>query len=114
MGREVLTAEERASQSITKHRWMMLRDSLSSTLTLGFRVDAVLTSGFHKTAFDSELFMTRDEVDVMRALRSFFPSPSDCTSCHPREVAAAFLKELSNVRQAMMESELFRTVKPYN
>ena len=53
MGRQVLTDDEREAKAITKSRWMTLRDSLSSTQSLGFRVDAVVTSSFHKTAFQS-------------------------------------------------------------
>mmetsp|Transcript_11203 Transcript_11203/g.25103 ORF Transcript_11203/g.25103 Transcript_11203/m.25103 type:complete len:355 (+) Transcript_11203:117-1181(+) len=107
MGREVLTPEERAAQAITKLRWMTLRDSLSSTQTLGFRVDAVVTSSFHKTAFESELFMAREDADVMAALRSFLPSRSACVGCTPREMACTLLIQLRELRQALMASKVF-------
>jgi len=107
MGREVLTPEEHAARAITKVRWMTLRDSLSSTQALGFRVDAVLTSSFHKTAFESELFMARDDSDVMLALRSFLPSIAECHDCHPREMARSLLRQLQALREALTSSAIF-------
>ena len=38
-----LTELEKEQKAITKSRWMELRDAMSSTTTLGFRIDAVLT-----------------------------------------------------------------------
>jgi len=34
-----ITEEEHAAQSVTKHKWMSLRDSNSTSSTLGFRID---------------------------------------------------------------------------
>jgi len=86
---------------------MTLRDSLSSTQALGFRVDAVLTSSFHKTAFESELFMARDDSDVMLALRSFLPSIAEGHDCHPREMARSLLRQLQALREALTSSAIF-------
>jgi len=108
MGREVLTDAERSAQAITKARWMTLRDSLSSTQTLGFRVDGVVTASFHKTAFESELFMAREDADVMVALRSFLPSPAECRGCHPRDMATNLFEQLGQLRQALESSDVFQ------
>ena len=65
---------------------MALRDSLSSTSALGFRIDALLTPRAHLTAFDSGLFHTRAHADVIAALRSFFPQRGECEGgSHPRQ-----------------------------
>jgi len=107
MGREVLTDAERSAQAITKARWMTLRDSLSSTQSLGFRVDGIVTASFHKTAFESELFMAREDGDVLMALRSFIPSAAECQGCTPRDMARSLLRQLTGLREALEASEVF-------
>jgi len=107
MQQQVLTDAERAEGTITKSRWMTLRDSISSTQTLGFRVDAVVTHAFHKTAFESELFMAREEPLVLQALFEFLPAPADCIGCTPRDLARAVLSRLEQLRQALTTSEVF-------
>ena len=107
MQQQVLTDAERAEGTITKSRWMTLRDSISSTQSLGFRVDAVVTATSHRTAFESELFMTKSEADVKSTLFSFLPSRDDCVGCAPREMARALCRRLAALDDALRASELF-------
>lgn len=108
LGSRVLTDAERASRSMTKARWMALRDSLSSTSALGFRIDALLTPRAHLTAFDSRLFHTRARADVIAALRSFFPRRGECEGgSHPRQAAAALLARVRELRGALTRSAVF-------
>ena len=48
------------STVVWQARWMSLRDSMSSTCSLGFRIDAIVTSPLHKKAND--LWKLRVEV----------------------------------------------------
>lgn len=102
MDAAVLTEEEHGRGSITKSRWMALRDSRSSTQTLGFRVDAVATPHGHKTADDSELFRVREDEEVLATIRSFLPRRDECAGrCHPREIAAGILARLLALEVAL-------------
>lgn len=38
---EVITPEEKEAQAITKHKWLTVRDSMSTTTTLGFRIEGI-------------------------------------------------------------------------
>jgi len=110
LGTPVLTAAERQAGAMTKARWMTLRDSLSSTRELGFRIDALLTPQGHDTAFDSSLFRTRTRAEVSRALRRFFPRQAHCThGAHPRLVAAAAMRRVRELECALRQSEVFAT-----
>lgn len=104
----VLTEEEHARGSITKSRWMDLRDSRSSTQTLGFRIDAVATPHGHKTADDSELFRVREDGEVLATIRSFLPRVDECAGrCHPREIARNILARLMSLEVALRQWDAF-------
>ena len=74
----VLAEVEHEAKAISKARWMLLRDALSTTRSLGCRVDAIRTPHAHWTAFDSSLFCVRAEIQLQRVLRSFLPRAADC------------------------------------
>jgi len=107
MKSDMLTADEIAAGSITKARWMTLRDQMSSTKTLGFRVDALHTPSEHKTAFDSELFRLRTDDEVVDVLRSFLPYAAECVDSTPRQIACAVLKRLEGLECGLQNSPLF-------
>ena len=109
----VLTDAERVDGAITKSRWMTLRDAISSTQSLGFRVDAVVTHVSHKTAFESELFMAKSEALVLQALFEFLPPASECVGCSPRDMAREVLQRLGALREAVVASELFSKVHSF-
>lgn len=99
--RSLLTAEELETKAITKARWMTIRDSTSSTKSLGFRVDGVVTPS-HKTK-PLELATVRTEAQVAAALSSFLP-PS-----RRRQTAEAVLARLAEIERCLRASELFAT-----
>ena len=88
------TAEERAARTITKARWMQLRDQMSSTRDLGFRVDAIVTPTVRRMALESDLWRAKEEESVRAALRGFLPAPTDADAHHARQVAASVLEQL--------------------
>jgi len=104
MDASVLTPEEIKLGSITKARWMQLRDGLSSTTSLGFRVDGVITPSSRREAF-GDLASVRAEDDVVQALRSFVrvgggPAAAD--------VCRQVLSRLGGLEDALRRSSLFR------
>ena len=95
----VLTAQEHRDATLTKARWMVLRDQLSSTHSLGFRVDAMRTRHGHLTAFDSDLFRVDDADGVLTALHAFLPRASEChEGVHPRDLAQTIAKRLKELQ----------------
>ncbi|XP_053703736.1 inositol-trisphosphate 3-kinase C isoform X1 [Synchiropus splendidus] len=115
------TEQEREQQAVLKTRYMQWRESLSSTTTLGFRVEGfrvscsrsrqtwprpppdnrwtVLqkSSGECHTNFKK----TRSREQVMAALEAFVDSSSS--------LVQGYLKRLEHLRQALEESRFFRT-----
>jgi len=106
----VLTEDEHAMKGITKARWMTLRDSLSSTLSLGFRIDAVRTPATHTTAFDSDLFCRREDGPIVQMLREFLPPADECEGdgVTPARMAWDIVERLRGLRAALAASALFR------
>ncbi len=106
-----LTDLEKEQKAITKSRWMELRDAMSSTTTLGFRIDAVLTPSGHKTAFKSNLFRVHDPSEVVVELRAFLPTLAACAAAgngaHPRAIAARFVELLGALDADLRASAVF-------
>ena len=102
MDASVLTADEVAQGSITKARWMQLRDGMSSTKALGFRVDGVVTPESRRSAF-GDLATVRAEADVVQALRSFVRVGAglECSVCQQ------VLSRLDALEAALLQSTLF-------
>ena len=92
---------------------MELRDSMSSTATLGYRIDAVLTPTGHKTAFKSNLFRVQSQGDVVAELRAFLPRSAACAAAgygaHPRALAARFADALARLETDLRASPVFAT-----
>jgi len=107
MEASLLTEAEQQAQGITKLRWMTLRDTLSSTKTLGFRIDALETATDKMTAFESDLFRTREEEQTILLLRRFVPTRSQCLDCRPGAIASDILRRLEHIDAGLRRSPLF-------
>lgn len=97
-----LTAEEQAAQTITKARWMKVRDSLSSTQDLGFRVDGINTPTTKRKS-GGDLALVRGEADILVALRDFLPKEAAAAAAARLGIQA----RLAEISDALARSELF-------
>nr|XP_046267267.1 inositol-trisphosphate 3-kinase C isoform X3 [Scatophagus argus] len=99
---EAPTVQERAQQAVLKTRYMQWRETLSSTATLGFRIE-----GFRKANEEchTNFKRTKSKDQVMQALDNFVES-----SPH---IVWGYLKRLKQLRQALEASDFFRTHELY-
>merc|ERR1719436_2328903 len=75
-GKDYCTPEEIEAQSCTKFRWMSFNDGLTSTKSLGFRVDGIAHSGDGGDVARSELKACRTNELVAECIRKhFLPTP---------------------------------------
>ncbi|XP_030621343.1 inositol-trisphosphate 3-kinase B-like [Chanos chanos] len=92
------SVEEHSQRGVTKLRYMQWRDSMSSSSTLGFRIEGIMMEngnvlkGFNKT---------RTTNQVIDALLCF-------TKRQPH-ILEVYHSRLLALREALMESEFFRT-----
>jgi len=91
--------KEHNERSITKLRYMDYRDSISSTKSLGFRIEAIKTLGGHST----KDFKTLKDFDAVSAEFRRFCRGGDA------DLAAGFLKRLRLLRQTLDDSSFFRS-----
>ncbi|XP_022528266.2 inositol-trisphosphate 3-kinase A [Astyanax mexicanus] len=93
---EAPTAEEQKQQAITKPRYMQWRESLSSTNTLGFRIEGVKKAdGTCHTDFKK----TRSREDVTQVFRDFVSENGN--------IISSYIRRLEEIRQALKASEFF-------
>ncbi|XP_074874028.1 inositol-trisphosphate 3-kinase C [Carettochelys insculpta] len=92
------TPEEHAQCAVVKARYMQWRESLSSTATLGFRIEGIKKAdGTCSTSFKK----TRLPEEVVAALADFVDSD--------RSILTSYLGRLTELRRALEESEFFKT-----
>ncbi|XP_059362254.1 inositol-trisphosphate 3-kinase Cb [Carassius carassius] len=90
--------EERAQQAVLKPRYMQWRETLSSTATLGFRIEGIRKAdGTCNTSFKK----TKQKEQVMKALRDFVDGNT--------QLLRSYLQRLEELRSALEMSEFFRT-----
>ncbi|KAL0994249.1 hypothetical protein UPYG_G00119820 [Umbra pygmaea] len=95
---EAPTAEERAQQAVLKTRYMQWRETLSSTTTLGFRIDGIKKAdGVCNTNFKR----TKSREQVMQALQDFVGSHT--------LILKGYLRRLQELRLVLETSKFFRT-----
>ncbi|XP_056141400.1 inositol-trisphosphate 3-kinase C [Lampris incognitus] len=95
---EAPTAQEQAQQAVLKSRYMQWRETLSSTATLGFRIEGVRkANGECHTNFKR----TRSREQVMEALKDFADS-------NP-QIMRGYLWRLKQLRWVLETSDFFRT-----
>ncbi|XP_041657555.1 inositol-trisphosphate 3-kinase C [Cheilinus undulatus] len=95
---EAPTVQERAQQAVLKTRYMQWRETLSSTTTLGFRIE-----GFRKANEEchTNFKRTKSREQVMEALDNFVDSNMT--------VIWGYLRRLKQLRQVLEASEFFQT-----
>ncbi|XP_017557424.1 inositol-trisphosphate 3-kinase Cb [Pygocentrus nattereri] len=90
--------EERAQQAVLKPRYMQWRETLSSTATLGFRIEGIKKAdGTCNTNFKK----TKHREQVMKALEDFVDGNT--------HILRSYLQRLEELRSALETSEFFRT-----
>uniref|UniRef100_A0AAY4CCP5 Kinase n=1 Tax=Denticeps clupeoides TaxID=299321 RepID=A0AAY4CCP5_9TELE len=90
--------EERVQQAVLKPRYMQWRESLSSTATLGFRIEGIKKSdGTCNTNFKK----TKQREQVMKALEDFVDGNI--------QILRNYLHRLEELRSVLEKSEFFRT-----
>ncbi|KAA0193770.1 hypothetical protein HAZT_HAZT006104 [Hyalella azteca] len=90
-------AEQRA-QAVTKPRYMVWRETISSTATLGFRIEGVKKSdGTSSKDFKT----TRTQEQVLESLASFVQGYD--------HAPARYLKRLKEIRATLESSEFFKS-----
>lgn len=95
-------AEERAAGGVTKVRYLRYRDTLTSTSTLGFRIDAAMISkdkGKKRQPIDVNFRALKDEAQVVKTMETFFQAS-------PVLLKAVLIK-LEHMRSALERSTFF-------
>ena len=98
-------ADERKVGGITKARYLAYRDSLTSTPTLGFRIDAAVVSkpgGKESTPLDFNFRQLRDEAKIRACFSAFFGGS--------KVLCRAVLIKLERMRTALERSSFFPRV----
>ncbi|XP_034294226.1 inositol-trisphosphate 3-kinase C isoform X1 [Pantherophis guttatus] len=91
------TLEEHAQRGVLKPRYMQWRESLSSTSSLGFRIEGVKrASGICSTSFKK----TRQPEQVVEAFWDFLDKD--------KHLLSSYLDQLQEVRAALDQSEFFK------
>uniref|UniRef100_A0A3B1K4J0 Kinase n=1 Tax=Astyanax mexicanus TaxID=7994 RepID=A0A3B1K4J0_ASTMX len=94
---EAPTPEERTQQAVLKTRYMQWRETLSSTATMGFRIEGIKKSdGTCNTNFKR----TKDREEVMQALEDFVD--------HNLSVLKSYLQRLKELRVQLEKSDFFK------
>ncbi|KAK2826027.1 hypothetical protein Q5P01_020241 [Channa striata] len=91
------TAQEHSQRGITKPRYMQWRETLSSTHTLGFRIEGIKKcDGTCRTDFKK----TRSKQDVIQVFEDFVEGNNG--------IIRSYLTRLLEIRQALETSEFFK------
>lgn len=91
------TPLEHSQTGVTKPRYMQWRESMSSTNTLGFRIEGIKKyDGTCRTDFKK----TRSREDVIQVFRDFVGGDFD--------ILKSYLRRLTEIQQALKTSDFFR------
>lgn len=90
--------EEHRSKGVTKPRYMIWRETISSTATLGFRIDGVKKAD-GTSSKDFKTTKTRQQI-----VEAFTDFTKDFANA-----AARYLERLKNIRATLTESDFFKT-----
>ncbi|XP_016382396.1 inositol-trisphosphate 3-kinase A-like [Sinocyclocheilus rhinocerous] len=92
---EAPTAEEKKQRAVTKPRYMQWRESLSSTNTLGFRIEGIKRGETCNTDFKK----TRSKEDVIQVFKDFVEGNNN--------IINSYVTRLEDIKQALKASEFF-------
>jgi len=91
------TSQEHSQRGVTKPRYMQWRETMSSTNTLGFRIEGIKKcDGTCRTDFKK----TRSRQDVIQVFRDFVGENVN--------ILKSYLSRLTEIRQALKASHFFR------
>ncbi|XP_037343051.2 inositol-trisphosphate 3-kinase A [Pungitius pungitius] len=91
------TAQEHSQRGVTKPRYMQWRESMSSTNTLGFRIEGIKKcDGTCRTDFKR----TRSRQDVIQVFKDFVGGNVN--------IIKSYVSRLTEIKQAMKTSQFFR------
>jgi len=92
------SAKEHEWKGVTKPRYMVWRETISSTATLGFRIEGVKKSDGSSS---KDFKTTKEKEDILKAFKNFI-SGSTAT-------AQQYLDRLVQIRRELNSSEFFKT-----
>ncbi|XP_069008389.1 inositol-trisphosphate 3-kinase A [Embiotoca jacksoni] len=91
------TAQEHSQQAVTKPRYMQWRETMSSTNTLGFRIEGIKKyDGTCRTDFKK----TRSKQDVIQVFKDFVGGSVN--------IIKSYLSRLTEIQHALKTSEFFK------
>ncbi|KAM6912668.1 inositol-trisphosphate 3-kinase A [Xenentodon cancila] len=91
------TPQEHSLRGVTKPRYMQWRETLSSTNTLGFRVEGIKK---HDGTCRTDFKKTRSKQDVIQVFRDFVRGDVN--------IIKSYLSRLAEIQQALNTSEFFK------
>ncbi|XP_053206660.1 inositol-trisphosphate 3-kinase homolog [Panonychus citri] len=94
-----LSSEEKSKGTITKLKYMQLREQLSFTSTLGFRIEGFKTES--RQATNKELFSVRTRDEVKTVFQEFLPTR--------RDQLDALIGRLQSMQRELQKSVFFST-----
>uniref|UniRef100_W5NJD6 Kinase n=1 Tax=Lepisosteus oculatus TaxID=7918 RepID=W5NJD6_LEPOC len=92
------TAEEQAQQAVTKPRYMQWRETISSTATLGFRIEGIKKED---GTVNRDFKKTKSREQVIEAFRDFVKGN--------KNILKSYLERLNKVKDALEQSSFFKT-----
>ncbi|KAG5846581.1 hypothetical protein ANANG_G00116510 [Anguilla anguilla] len=95
---EAPTAEEHAQQAVTKPRYMQWRETISSTATLGFRIEGIKKED---GTVNRDFKKTKSREQVTEAFQDFVKGNENILKC--------YLSRLKEIKDTLEKSTFFKT-----
>jgi len=92
------TEEERATCTCTKSRYMVWREKLSSTNSLGFRIEGIKRGD---NGPDKDFKKIRTDDDVAQVFLRFIENK--------KQLQQQYIQRLNNIRESLLRSEFFKS-----
>merc|ERR1712032_1460621 len=104
-----VTEEERVIGSVTKLRFMRLRDKETTISNLGYRIDGIAGSRRPKTAWEEELQAIKDQEAACASFNNFIDSATDDEGFSPNDgnpidLVTKMIEQLRGIRGAFDQS----------